>query len=355
MTRRGKLAIGLAGLVLVAAAATGWALALSRRSPGSLPNDRVQERVATLKSANLEITTSFSATIGYLPTPVQAVANTSGIVTWLPAAGTVISQGQPLFQVDGQPVILLYGSVPEWRSLAVGAAAGPDITELEQNLNQLGYAGPYQLPQNGIYSNAVDDAVQRLLTAKGIPASTGLALGTVLYAPGPVLVSALPLALGASVNPGTAAITITSTQRAVTGTFTPAGGPPVEVGQTATLTPDGGGVSLAGMVTGATTKFSNGSNQTTVTIALAGSPSLSLGDIPAQAAVVTETVPHVLAVPVQALIALIDGGYALEVPAGKGGQTLVRVRVGVSGAGNLVQVSGRKILPGLRYLVPTLY
>ena len=349
------MALGLTAVLLVTAAVAGWAVALSRRSPGSLPNDRVHESVATLRSTNLEITTNFGATIGYLPTPVRAVANISGIVTWLPAAGNVISQGQPLFQVDGQPVILLYGSVPEWRSLAVGVPTGPDITELAQNLNQLGYAGAYQLPENGIYSYAVDDAVQRLLTAKGIAASTGLALGTVLYAPGPVLVSALPMALGASVNPGTAVITITSTQRAVTGMFTPRGGPPVEVGQTATVTPDGGGASLAGTVAGATTKFSNGSNQTTVTMALAGSPSLPLGDIPVQAAVVTETVPHVLAVPVQALVALVEGGYALQLPAGKGRKALVTVKVGVSGAGNLVQVSGPKIRPGLRYLVPSLY
>lgn len=45
-----------------------------------------------------------------------------GTVTWLPAAGRVLRQGQPLFSVDGRPVVLLYGSTPAYRNLAVGVA-----------------------------------------------------------------------------------------------------------------------------------------------------------------------------------------------------------------------------------------
>jgi hypothetical protein len=342
-------------VLLVGAAAAGWGVALSRGSSRSLPNDPVREKVAQLKVTDLEITTSFGATIGYLPSPVQALTNAGGVVTGLPTVGSVITQGQALFDVNGQPVLLLYGSIPEWRSLAAGVPPGADITELESNLNQLGYAGDYQLPENGIYSYAVGEAVERFLATKGIPSSTALAFGTVIFAPGPLLVSALPVALGSTVGPGTAVITVTSTQRAVTGTFSPGGGAPVAVGQSATVTPDDGGVPLKGTVAAVTTKLTSGTNEATVSVALSGSPTLPPGDVDAQVSVVTKTVPDVFAVPVQALVALVEGGYALEVPKAKGGQGLVAVKVGVSGSNNLVQISGRNLHSGLSYLVPTLY
>lgn len=71
--------------------------------------------------------------------------------------------------------------------------------------------------------------------------------------------------------------------------------------------------------------------------------------------VVMQSIKDVLAVPVQALVALVEGGYALEVPTKHGGDHLVAVHVGVTGGNNLVQVSGPAIGPGLRVLVPTLY
>ena len=56
----------------------------------------------------------------------------------------MITQGQPIFEVDGAPVYLFYGTRASWRTLTSGITAGPDVQQLEQNLTTLGYADSVQ-------------------------------------------------------------------------------------------------------------------------------------------------------------------------------------------------------------------
>src|SRR5262249_54653206 len=74
----------------------------------------------------LQSQTSVSATLGYAGS--YTVTGHGGTLTWLPAAGRVIRQGQILYRVgNGTPVFLLYGRVPAWRALSAGGhgAHGP--------------------------------------------------------------------------------------------------------------------------------------------------------------------------------------------------------------------------------------
>ncbi|MHB8394641.1 MAG: peptidoglycan-binding protein [Candidatus Dormibacteria bacterium] len=348
--RRGTW-IGLA-VFGVAVATSGWLVTLSRPATSTSGNDPVQQTVMTVEPATLSTTASFSATIGYQPALIKASAVVPGVVTALPAVGSVIDQGQTLFELDGEPTILLYGSVPEWRTLAVGAPPGTDIQELQKNLNQMGYDNGYPLPEDGVFSVSTGYAVQRFLKAKGLAPSTQLTYGTVLFAPGPLFVSGLAVGLGSTVSGGAEILTVTSTQRTVTGSYAGSG---LAVGQRASVTPDSGATTVAGTVTALTAQTSNGSSQESVTITVAGSPVLPTGEISAQASVVTASVKNALAVPAQALVALVEGGYALEVPTSRGREHLVAVHVGATGSHNLVQVSGPAVRPGLRVLVPTLF
>lgn len=347
--------LGLGVGVAIAAAASGWVVGPALTRHGAPPNVPVSQEPTTLEPQTLTSTVSFGATIGYQPLAVAATAQNSGILTGVPPAGSVVSQGQPIFQINGAPVILLYGSVPEWRSLAPGVSPGADVVELEQDLNQLGDSGATKLPTNGEYSAAVGLAVERFLRSEGLPPSTSLPQGTVLFLPGAVFVSKVAEPLGATVEPSQAVLDVSSTQRVVTGAYTPDGGLPVATGQRATVTPDSGGPSLRGSVAAVSTSTTGGSTTVTVTITLSGSPSLPAGNIPAEATVVTRTLHGVLAVPVQALVALVNGGYALEERTRSGRDRLIGVQVGASGNGDLVQVTGNGVRPGLRVLVPTLY
>ena len=52
----------------------------------------------------------------------------------------MLRQGQALYKTgNGSPVVLLYGSVPDWRALGVGTT-GEDVTQLNHDLANLGYA-----------------------------------------------------------------------------------------------------------------------------------------------------------------------------------------------------------------------
>jgi multidrug efflux pump subunit AcrA (membrane-fusion protein) len=51
-------------------------------------------------------------------TPVRAILDAgSGQLTWLPEEGATVERGQPLFAIDGQPVVVFYGKAPLFRTL----------------------------------------------------------------------------------------------------------------------------------------------------------------------------------------------------------------------------------------------
>jgi hypothetical protein len=68
------------------------------------------------------------------PVDVQFISRVrSGIVTWIAPEGTVISRGEPLFAIDGQPVVLFYGELPVFRSLRFHGESFTDFDWLELN------------------------------------------------------------------------------------------------------------------------------------------------------------------------------------------------------------------------------
>ena len=63
-----------------------------------------------------------------------------GTLTWLPPLGRVIRQGAGAVPGrHGLPVVLLYGKVPAWRTLAAGMT-GPDVRPAQPGPGGLGYA-----------------------------------------------------------------------------------------------------------------------------------------------------------------------------------------------------------------------
>ena len=65
----------------------------------------------TVTRQSLTSQTQVTATLGDAGT-YSVVNQAQGTITALPAAGQVVRQGQVLYQVNGSPVVLLYGPVP---------------------------------------------------------------------------------------------------------------------------------------------------------------------------------------------------------------------------------------------------
>ena len=97
-----------------------------------------------VKRTSLSSQTQVSGTLVYAGswTVVPAVAPGQAVYTMLPSAGRIVRRGRPLFTIDGEPTLLLYGSTPVWRSFQAGMSPGIDVAELNANLRALGLDAP---------------------------------------------------------------------------------------------------------------------------------------------------------------------------------------------------------------------
>jgi peptidoglycan hydrolase-like protein with peptidoglycan-binding domain len=298
--------------------------------------------------------------------------------TALPRPGQLIRRGQRLYEVDGSPVTLLYGGRPAWRRLALGVAAGPDVAQLDRNLIALGFASPATLTVSNTFTPATADAVQRWQAALGVLVTGTVPLGQVAFAPGPLLVTSMTAGLGGAAQPGGTVLAATSPDPVVTAALPVAQEYLVKRGDLVSVTlPDGTtstpgvitavsrvaqALSAAGLPAGPQAAGSPGGGgpgggpgrsgaavQLSVRIRhprLAG----HLDQAPVTVSIVSQRASNVLAVPVNALVALAGGGYAVEVRDGRG-LRLTGVHTGLFG-GTLVQVTGTGLAPGTRVEVP---
>jgi multidrug efflux pump subunit AcrA (membrane-fusion protein) len=280
--------------------------------------------------------------------------------TMLPKVGDVVRRGQALYGVNGTPATLLYGAVTPWRAFAAGMSPGPDVAALNANLEALGYG--HGLGGDS-FTGGTSTAVEAFQSARGLPQTGALALGSVIFEPGPVRVTSVTPTAGSAVQAGPV-LGITSLRRVVTIALDAAQQSSVAVGDPVLITlPDNsttpGKVTYVGTV--ATVPSSNGQDNgggsTTPTIEVDVTPTHPaatgrLDQAPVNVSIVTGSVRNALVVPVNALLALASGGYAVEIASG-GGRHLVAVQLGLfDDADGLVQITGAGLSPGQRVVVP---
>src|SRR5215472_9128290 len=298
----------------------------------------------------LQSQTSVNATLGYAGS--YTVTGHGGTLTWLPAPGRVIGQGQVLYRVgNGTPVFLLYGRVPAWRALA-GGVHGADVRQLNRALVALGCATRAQLdPASKYFTAATGYALEKLQARLGLPQTGTLPLGQAVFLPSAIRVTTVPASLGSAA--AGAVLAATSARHVVTIALDAAQQSEVQAGDTVAITlPDGrvtpGVVSSVGKVA-----TDGASPKVTVTVALTHPRAAGgLDQAPVTVAITTATVKHALVVPVAALLAR-PGRYAVEEVTAGGRHHLVPVRLGLfDDAAGLVQVSGPGLAAGQTVVVP---
>jgi hypothetical protein len=309
----------------------------------------------------------------------------SGTFTWLPGMGRTIRQGQVMYRVSGSPVVLLYGNVPAYRDLSQGLT-GPDVRQLNKDLVKLGDATAAALgPRSGwaYYSAESAYAVGQLQAKLGLAETGTLSLGEAVFLPGRALITGWGAAtsLGGPATPGTVVATASSTTPVVTIDLDAGMQSEVKAGDAVSIAlPDGsttpGVISQISRVAGLSSGNTNGggsangssnnssggspgsSGSTGATITVLASlrhPKAAgrLNSAPVTVTITTGSVSNALTVPVNALLAQIGGGYAVEVT-GPGGHHLVKVMPGLfDDAAGLVQVTGN-LAPGRHVVVPGL-
>jgi hypothetical protein len=353
------LAVVLALAVAGATAAVIGALR-GQGSPGGSGDSGSATSLATVRRQNLSKQTQVPGMLGYAGS-YSVLGQGHGTVTWLPAVGQVIDQGQALFQVDGAPVVLLFGSTPAWRALVVGVS-GPDAAQLNHALVTVG-----DMRQSDVDSTwdqftwATAAGVARLQAHLGAAQSGSLALGEVVFLPTAARVTELHAGLG---GPATGPVlSATSTTPAVTVALDADRRSDVKPGDEVAITlPDGqsvpGRVTAVGTVATTSSSGPGGPGSATPTVPVTIQPTdpavaAGLDQAPVLVTITTITVQDVLAVPVNALLAVASGGYAVEVVDGDGNHRLVPVTPGLfDDASGLVQISGSGLAEGQHVVVP---
>jgi multidrug efflux pump subunit AcrA (membrane-fusion protein) len=334
---------------------------------------------AQARAANNQAATKLAADDDALASARAALAdaqrratNPGLTYTAVAAVGTVIRRGERLYAVDGVTVPLFYGDVTLWRALRRGVTPGADVKALNGNLAALGYDAT--LAGRSDFSAATERAVAQWQKDRHAQVTGIVALGDVVFRPGAVVVTADTAVAGQAATPGGVVLTSSPTDKVVTAKLSATQQGQVTAGDEVSITlPDGttteGKVVAVGTIASATSGddgsgsgagggSGGGSDKGAtlpVTVSLDDPASATgLDQAPVLVGITTSSAADALVVPVNALLALAGGGYAVEVVDPDGGHRLVAVGLGLfDDAKGLVQVTDTDLRSGQHVVVPT--
>jgi peptidoglycan hydrolase-like protein with peptidoglycan-binding domain len=330
----------IAAAVLVLAGAGGWLLLDRDPAPaaGTAP-----PATAKVTRGTLTETEDVDGTLDFGPA-TTVVGRLPGMITGLPGEGGTVERGQPVYRVDGTPVLLMYATAPLFRPLRSGDS-GADVAAFESNLAALGYTG---FTVDDGYTSATASAVRDWQEQLGLPETGVVELGRVVMAPAAIRVGAVKGRLGD--NATGPILDWTGRTRQVTVKLDVTKQSLATVGDQATVKlPDGATVPGAVTAIGAVATVQPGPPSIVtvdVTVTLASQDKLgAYSSAPVDVTLVADRRDDVLIVPVAALVALAEGGYGLQLVDG-GTVRTVAVTTGLFAAGR-VEVSGPDVREGL--------
>lgn len=314
-----------------------------------------ERATATVTRATLELVEELDGTLGFEGSG-SIVNQLSGTITRIYAAeGDILERGEQIIEVNGSTrSSVMYGLRPAWRTLEYGAW-GYDVKQLQENLQALGYMDSSLVPDY-TFGTDTEAAVQAWQAERRVEQDGIVRLGEVVFLTGPVRLTAVQAQLGTRVASGQNVATYSSTDRLVTVSLDANRQDIVAVGNPVTVVlPDGtdtqGSIGeIASVATPATTQ--GGSPQVAVTIRLDDpATSGSQDGAPVTIRIVRDRRENVLTVPVQALLALAEGGYAVEVASDDGSTRLVAVTPGLF-SGTRVEVQSDGLTENDSVVVP---
>lgn len=357
--RRGRGVLLVSALALLAAAGAGAAVLLHEKDGPAPASAATRTATATVTRTDLVQTQRVDGTLGY-DGHYTVAGSGRAIVTWLPDVGTTLERGDRAYAVGGVDVPLFYGGTPLYRELSEGVPDGPDVRVLKRNLKKLGHGD--RLADDDHYSSGTADAVRDWQEDLGHEETGTVSPGDALVEPGSVRVTETRGIIGAPAEGELLALS--GTERVVTVAMPVAQqqlareGAAVRVRLPGGTTTDGK-VTDVGTVAdapaadgrqGGTADRDDATRNATIAVRVSLTRPEDVGSLdgaPVSVDFTSDRREDVLAVPVPALLALAEGGYAVETPQGR----LVRVRLGAFAQGK-VEVSGDGITEGMRVEVP---
>ncbi|MER5969694.1 peptidoglycan-binding protein [Streptomyces sp. NPDC002055] len=350
--KRSTVWILLAAATVAAAGGSGWALlGDGGEASANSANPRRPPATTEITRADLVKSKTLDGRLDYAGRrPLKAAVE--GTVTKAAEKGATVRMGQRLYEIDARPVILLYGSTPMFRGMKVGTL-GPDVLQLERNLRDLGFGAGIVIDNK--YDNATKAAVKSWQRSLGNSAPDGkVGQGDVVFQPRQVRVVSADAAVADRVGPEKPVLTIASSTPVVRVSLDDTDQELAKKGTKAEIElPDG--KRITGRVSGtvrpedAGSEGDSGEESTDglqVEIGLDKKDEVSGGRSGTLSVTfVQESAENVLTVPVEAVVALREGGYGLETVRGRTTRT-VRVETGMTADGR-IEVSGDGLAEGL--------
>ncbi len=336
MNRRTFLISGVSAALVIGAGATATSSGLLAGGTDdgldSAEASSPELTTATVERGDLSAEREFNATVSF-GDPWTVTTAATGTITQRHPVGTVVQFGETLARIDQKPLFLGQGGMPMYRELYKVASGsrdeygnrlelmvGYDIGHLQTFLLAAGFDADGKLEVDGTFGSATEKAVKAWQAAVGLPVSGRVDNSQIVFNPEPLRIAS-ESRIGATfteleVNNAEAAVLVETSNRDRAAL-------PIGAAVTVAL-PDGS--ELSGTVTEQKQETgSDGSRVWQTTITTNAEPP---GDASTATVTVTEVLAeNVLHVPVGALLALAEGGFAVEVPAG-GSTNLVAVDVG---------------------------
>jgi peptidoglycan hydrolase-like protein with peptidoglycan-binding domain len=346
--RRRRLRWVVVGVSVLVVLGIGTAVTVTRLGSRPVAAAQAPDAPATAVVRRMDLAEKETVTgeLGY-GTPASLTGRRPGTITALPAQGTVLDRGSVIYQVDAKPVVLFLGTLPLYRTVGPGMTDGPDVKLVEENLRDLGFSG-FGTP-NTVFTTATAAAIKKWQKKLGVDQTGVIELGDVVVTAAPVRVSTVTAALGADANGEV--LQYTDTTRWVTASLEEDQKDLAPVGATVTLTVNGKQVpgtvrSLVPQAPSDSDRDNPDSSGQKYTATVSIDDVAAIGAVDAGSVDVVFTSGSragVLAVPVGALLALAEGGYAVQLPSGK----LVAVTTGLFADG-MVEVTGSGLSEGMK-------
>ncbi len=241
-------------------------------------------------------------------------------------------------------------------NIATGDAAhGEDVRQLEEALIALGFNVDGDIVADGVFAPENIKSVLTFQAAAGLEPDSIINLGEVVFLPGSVRVTSQLAFKSSGVGAGSPLLGISLSEKVVRIDLPADDQGLLAVGDAVTVEmPDQSLVpATVAFVAQTATAVANGPVTFEVRIEL-DDPAVAAGldEAPVDVIVVSDSVDDVMAIPVSALVALLEGGYAVEKDTGGGDIQLVAVEVGFFGSNNMIAVISDQLQPGDRVVVP---
>lgn len=362
--RRTRTLVG-AGVLAGAIVGGGVVVASGSEDPAATTKDPATS-TAQVERGTLAAMVSLNGTLTRRArpdgSPYAVINRARGTYTALPDVGDRVDCGDVLYRVDDRPVLLLCGTTPAYRDLAVGAV-GRDVRQLNRDLHRLGYdrrAGVRVDPNGDTFTGSTQVALARLQRDRGADGGGRLDVDGAVFLPRSVRITKVTGELGGAARPGAEVAQATSDALEVRVNLEASRPDAVRRGARARITLPGnrtvrGVVDRLGTVARTADEDDDVGSATIPAYLRLDRPRQARGldRAPVRVEITTAGVQDALSVPVTALVGRTGGGFAVEVVRDDGRRAPTPVRLGLLDAANgRVQVEG-DLAAGDRVVVPT--